>query len=194
MRPASSFERSRPLSHRLLCAVLAVSHALTMAGVPLPAMAAPQEAGAFPCRGHQCGCRTAEQCWNRCCCFNREQRLAWAEAHHVTPPDSLLKQAPTAERPVTRSCCEHHDEHAEHADHADSKSAAAKDESDARRPSLNGTKCQGVSTIWLATGAVTPPPSPIQWNYQWVWVGSVQFGRFRTSEICLLPAVPPPQA
>ncbi len=37
----------------------------------------------FPCRGRACGCRTAEQCRRKCCCFSREQKIAWASRHGV---------------------------------------------------------------------------------------------------------------
>lgn len=41
----------------------------------------------FPCQGCGCGCKTAEQCWTGCCCFTPSQRIAWAKANGVKPPD-----------------------------------------------------------------------------------------------------------
>jgi hypothetical protein len=32
----------------------------------------------FPCRGHRCGCRSAQQCKTRCCCYTAVERAAWA--------------------------------------------------------------------------------------------------------------------
>lgn len=58
---------------------------------------------AFPCQGCGCGCKTAEQCWTSCCCYTPSQRLAWAKAHRVTPPDyAVLNDAP-AERSAANS-------------------------------------------------------------------------------------------
>src|SRR5262249_36229142 len=39
-----------------------------------------------PCQGHPCGCRSAEDCWQHCCCLSPEERWAWARAHDVEPP------------------------------------------------------------------------------------------------------------
>lgn len=62
----------------------------------------------FPCQHRPCGCRTAEQCWRRCCCFSNTEKLAWAKRHHVTPP-SYVEEAAARESQVTRTppkaCC-----------------------------------------------------------------------------------------
>ena len=47
----------------------------------------------FPCQNRPCGCRSAEQCWKKCCCFNNSQKLAWAKAHQVKVPDYVLAAA-----------------------------------------------------------------------------------------------------
>lgn len=44
----------------------------------------------FPCQNRPCGCRSAEQCWKKCCCFNSSQKIAWAKANKVTVPTSVL--------------------------------------------------------------------------------------------------------
>src|SRR5205814_10554872 len=77
----------RPLRRRLAAAAALLAYAATAFGVPLPAATARKNAGTpFPCQDHPCGCQTAEQCWSGCCCFTPEERWAWADAHHVTPP------------------------------------------------------------------------------------------------------------
>ncbi len=177
--------RSRPLKQRLLCAVLAVAHAVTVMGFPVPSLAGEQDSTPYICRGHQCGCRSAQQCWNNCCCFTREQRIAWATANHVTPPEYFVQ---SAEPPTKkRSCCEQHE-------HCHEIPVPAKADPHDHSPAVNAPKCRGVATLWLATGAMTPPPSPVQWAYEWVVVGSVNAAYYCTSEICSLPAVPPPRA
>lgn len=47
----------------------------------------------FPCQHRPCGCRSADQCWRRCCCFTNAQKLAWARAHRVTAPDYVASAA-----------------------------------------------------------------------------------------------------
>jgi len=55
--------------------------------------------GSYPCEGHGCGCRSADHCWQHCCCMSLSDRLAWAAEHHVSPPSDLIAQAENAEPP-----------------------------------------------------------------------------------------------
>lgn len=79
---------------RQLIAVTALGSYLAVAGgIPLPAPTisgntanhntASRDSRPFPCQQHRCGCRTAEQCWQHCCCFSPAERRAWARAHGV---------------------------------------------------------------------------------------------------------------
>lgn len=74
---------------RHLIAVTALGSYLAVAGgIPLPAPSvshntASRDSRPFPCQQHRCGCRTAEQCWQHCCCFSPAERRAWARAHGV---------------------------------------------------------------------------------------------------------------
>ena len=47
----------------------------------------------FPCQNRPCGCRSAEQCWKKCCCFNNAQKVAWAKLNSVKVPDFVLTAA-----------------------------------------------------------------------------------------------------
>lgn len=47
----------------------------------------------FPCQNRPCGCRSAEQCWKKCCCFNSSQKIGWAKANRVKVPDYVLAAA-----------------------------------------------------------------------------------------------------
>jgi hypothetical protein len=66
---------------------------------PLPIASPPQKSTEkdsserFPCQNRPCGCRSAEQCWKKCCCFNNAQKVAWAEANKVKVPDFVLAAA-----------------------------------------------------------------------------------------------------
>lgn len=65
--------------------------------------------GAFPCQGHGCGCRSAEECWLGCCCLTAAQRLAWAKQRGVTPPAELVELAQQeALAKEVASCCAGH--------------------------------------------------------------------------------------
>lgn len=47
----------------------------------------------FPCQHRACGCKSAEQCWKKCCCFSNSQKLAWAEANQVAAPSYVAVAA-----------------------------------------------------------------------------------------------------
>lgn len=40
----------------------------------------------YPCEKSMCGCGSAHECWNNCCCNTPHQRLVWALEHGVLPP------------------------------------------------------------------------------------------------------------
>src|SRR5438445_841636 len=85
----------QPLTRRLYACVALLCYLATAVGVPLPSLAHKDHSQPFPCQDHPCGCHTAEQCWQHCCCFSPEERFAWAEAHHVEPP--AYAERPTAQ-------------------------------------------------------------------------------------------------
>jgi len=47
----------------------------------------------FPCQNRPCGCRTADQCWKKCCCFTNAQKVAWAKAQRVRVPEGVVVSA-----------------------------------------------------------------------------------------------------
>jgi hypothetical protein len=60
----------------------------------------------FPCMYRQCGCRNAQQCWGGCCCFSNKQKLAWAKANGVKPPQFVAAAAEQeASQPAKAKCC-----------------------------------------------------------------------------------------
>ena len=65
----------------------------------------------FPCQNRPCGCRSADQCWKKCCCFTNTQKVAWAKANRVAIPDYVLvaanseKCSQDEEQPASKTCC-----------------------------------------------------------------------------------------
>jgi hypothetical protein len=58
----------------------------------------------FPCQNRPCGCRSAEQCWKKCCCFTNSQKVAWAKANGVDLPDYVLAAAKKETTAVKKTC------------------------------------------------------------------------------------------
>ncbi len=81
-------------------------------GFPLPARSRkkPTDGVAYPCQNRPCGCLTSEQCWQGdCCCFTLEEKLAWAEANGVEPPEHVRQlvesRGSRSVLPKKKSCC-----------------------------------------------------------------------------------------
>lgn len=62
----------------------------------------------FPCMDCNCSCRDAESCWSGCNCMLPAQKLAWAEANGVQPPEwfqRFASQAPQGNTKSSAACC-----------------------------------------------------------------------------------------
>lgn len=126
-----------------------------------------REAGqpsAYPCQHHRCGCRSAEQCWRSCCCFTDAQKLAWARARNVEPPEFVVVAARlSVAEPAGqgRSCCR--DSATGGARPGGPAGSTARPE---RSPTpgltwvlgLHAQGCRGLASWWLVSGATLPPP------------------------------------
>ena len=72
-----------------VCAIL-----LPLPFAPLPQNSPDKDSSEpFPCQHRPCGCHSAEQCWKKCCCFDNNQKIAWAKANKVRVPDYVLHAA-----------------------------------------------------------------------------------------------------
>lgn len=110
-----------PRLRRFVGLFTTLAYLIVCTGLPLPVVVgqdvATTEAGTtpYPCQGHRCGCRTAEQCWKSCCCMSDIEKRMWAERNGVPLPDYLLARVPSAAEPAqlvehaveapARSCC-----------------------------------------------------------------------------------------
>jgi hypothetical protein len=98
----------------LLLMLTLVSHLLGTFGFPLlvPASSSKDASTPYPCKGHQCGCRNAQECWaGDCCCYTLEEKLVWAEANGIEPPEHVRPLVESRKSEVAKpknksSCCE----------------------------------------------------------------------------------------
>lgn len=182
MRYFSRLHPARPAARRPLAAVCVAIYLLAWIGVPLPVVpvvSVGASSGRFPCEHHHCGCDNAEQCWGDCCCMTMPERLAWAHANGVQPPDWVLQSIPervregdTAEIVSSATCCSDKmvEEPAACAGHCccrpEVKSCDTKPTTDAENAHIQkriapgwvsliqAQRCRGGSTEWVASGAV----------------------------------------
>jgi hypothetical protein len=169
--------------YRLSILGVCVAYLLAALEIPLPVFAHKDSSQPFPCQNHPCGCQTAEQCWQNCCCFTAEERWAWARAHNVEPPAYAEKPAEKpADNPVenaaadgwstpklrdrgkpaakpVKSCCSA--SRGRSACCAASKSAGVKESPSTSKPvrwktALSAWRCRGYATVWVSAGSVLP--------------------------------------
>lgn len=82
--------------------------------LPVPATSSGKDRSApFPCQDRPCGCSSAARCWNDCCCFTNQQKLDWAAANNVKPPEFVIAAAEKEkakgnkqEAVAVASCCQ----------------------------------------------------------------------------------------
>ncbi len=78
------------LSLLLLCSLCASFVPLSL---PKPLTDKQRDSAPFPCQHRNCGCRSAAQCWKKCCCFTNSQKVTWARKNGVTPPKFVIAAA-----------------------------------------------------------------------------------------------------
>ena len=185
--------------HRTIVRLVTVAYALVALGLPLPVgtagdvpgLAAPSGAIAarlvaakdrsrpFPCMNSPCGCGSAEQCFDACCCHTPAERLAWARRHGLGTAvlDALERRvagaappAPVdAKRAAGGSCCSSAVPGAEAAAESCCDAAAAVESDDDAAPASPAVcvigvtlramlACQGLLTQWLSVSGSLPPP------------------------------------
>ena len=63
----------------------------------------------FPCMNRPCGCRSADECWKKCCCFTNVQKVAWAKANRISLPRFVMVAAAKEEHSDCQTCTESKD-------------------------------------------------------------------------------------
>lgn len=100
------------LRHAMIMLLLAT----VIAGhLPIPVLPAVNRNGKdrsqpFPCQDRPCGCRSAEQCKKKCCCFSKDQKVAWARRNGVKVSDvvAVTAKRESTELKARQGCCSIH--------------------------------------------------------------------------------------
>lgn len=100
---------SAPIRHFVAVGAL-LAQVFAATGAPVFSRPGTGKTGAvpFPCQSHPCGCQTSEQGWaGDCCCFTLEEKLAWADARGITPPEHVRPAVAARKRAreTDQSCC-----------------------------------------------------------------------------------------
>jgi hypothetical protein len=213
MRFLSWHRRAVIWRRRLVTAVALGAYVVTTIGLPLPTLVDKHSDRPFPCQHHACGCLTAEQCWDHCCCYSPSQKLAWARRHQVEPPRQLLAAvaaeahehehlAALAAANGSGGCCAHREARAiadarEHA--CDEHAKASCREPNARAARLTfvvgimARQCRGLADFWCQSGAVLPVSPAVGWHFQWDVVEWLASDTPQLDSLDLAPPIPPPR-
>jgi hypothetical protein len=193
---------------RCLVVGLALAGYLTSAvGFPVPVAASRDSSRPFPCQNHSCGCLTAEQCWQHCCCYTAEQKVAWAREHKVEPPAAVVAEAERgwssprqrdrlAAGPTrTEQCsCQGCGTHAARPQPAPSKPVATKTtKSTVWVSGVAAQQCRGLGNFWLGGTPVVQPPVPLTWSFEWTSVCWLQPAQDVACSLSSPPPPPPPR-
>lgn len=218
MRFRRSFSTTSRRLRQLCTGVALIAYLLSIWGVPMPSASETSDTStSFICQGHACGCKSADQCWHNCCCFSAAERLAWADSHRVTIP-AALKAALVAESHSHAQCgqTDHvaHDCCSQPADTCCAKEAPSHDAPSKSLPcgqrlakrskansisvrwvlGIEAQKCQGLSTLWVTSGACLPLQICELWQFDDVASGQIELTNDLSPSTALSPLERPPCA
>lgn len=189
---------------RPLVWLLLVTHLAVAVGAPIPAIGLISSGERFPCESHGCGCATAQRCWQQCCCYTTAQKLAWARANNVQPPDELEADAPqpTKTQSARRACCSTSQQPAtcEPTPRKPSACEAPAEEVDATpeteftwQLALQAQRCRGQAGTWLhAEPSLLPPTIEIS-TIEAPCVERLVLFPESVASRAIVPPVPPPR-
>lgn len=166
---------------RVSCVMAAlVGYGIASFGVPVARPTGKDLSKPFACANRACGCMNADDCWKHCCCFTREQKLAWAVEHGVHIPAWVLNEKP-------RSCCQQKQL---------AGGCCSKPQSEEKTKWVLGIaarKCRGQGVDWFSTAAVVPAPPRVVWQQSNLYCGDIPVASISFYSAHRPPPVPPPR-
>jgi hypothetical protein len=194
--------RPRVSPRAIVALLLLASQAVLITGLPLPrepATAGKDSAVPYPCMHRPCGCRTAEQCWTKCCCFTPRERLAWAKKNGVQPPDYAVLasnddglEPPADEAGQADACCLTQAESG-HSELACCESHQEDSQEGSPVIAISAWRCQGFGLSWLLAGAVPPPARDVDWSPELLPGDWLPISLITADTAFSSPPVPPPR-
>jgi hypothetical protein len=177
-------------------------------GFPLPIWTAKDRSVPFPCQDRPCGCRSAAECWQSCCCFTREEHLAWARANNVESPagyatngwnDGPKRQAQVDCCQPKKACCSKESScPTSAACGLATKSCNSDAKPQAAIPARFAVgalylKCRGLTIAWAQSGAALPAPAPLAFELDYPLAGLLNSESISAVNPFLTPPLPPPR-
>jgi hypothetical protein len=202
------------LTKRLVAASLLLGLLAEIAGIPVVPIAKKDRSRPYPCQDRPCGCASADECWYHCCCMNNKQKVAWARAHDISPPDFVIAAADQESDAATAVCTseqaangegDSHEEHAccrhrnAHHDIAASENSHERKKSDNAEPKVKlvlsdfARQCSGLPQLISLLSDALPCSVPARWKPAETVAGFVMDAAHPCASADLSPPVPPPK-
>jgi hypothetical protein len=187
----------RVVSVSLILALLAGA-----AGFPVAVPVAKDHSQPFPCQDHACGCSSADECWRHCCCHSNHEKVAWARAHGVNPPQYVVEASDREHQASTPVCCHHHCQSclakkAQPQHEEPSQAVARQSQRGPFKAKLVvgdlAKNCRGLASVWSVLAAALPVPVGMDFRYDDTVTGRVCNPAVPRLSVELSPPVPPPK-
>lgn len=208
------------LSHRLqrcflrsgrsaIATAACVAYLLAVTGVPLPVKVVKDRSQPFPCMHSACGCASAAQCWQSCCCTTPQERLAWARERGIEPPRSLtvlaaLRRAGDRRahscceakplREQNSHCCESEQPREVASQPLETPEFAVAEQDDGLIVISAWRACHGLAPLWSFLGAALAAPPSLCYEFDWRPSAWLSLSSDASASICFSPDIPPPRA
>jgi hypothetical protein len=170
---------------KIVVGLTALSFFMSGIGMPLPAPRFKDKSVAFPCQDHACGCGSAEQCWQHCCCFTVQERWTWARDHAIEPPryaERLPGQEASPGNEAHVQCCHHR---------ASLRTASGFQAIEVC--GLSALHCRGLATLWNGAALAVPPPPVSIWSPSLLPIGWICPSDFSVPTVVISLLDPPPR-
>jgi len=176
----------RSVGSHLTSWMMLLAYILATFPIPLPMGVVTLSGQPFPCQSHRCGCSSLGQCLNGCCCYSRQQVVAWAKENKVRLPQVVR---PTIEK---RGCGSGGGGSAKKKQSSCCKSKPKKRQMPAWVVTLEAMKCRGLTPDYMALGEpVSTPPAIVAWQPRFDLVAIISISRPMLSVLPGPPPVPP---
>jgi len=213
----------RLIAHKLWALLALIAYTATAIGFPAPVYSGKDRSQPFICQNHICGCRDAHDCWEHCCCYSPEEKLAWARGQGMEPPtyaemgpsrgwndirlrdrEQMKAEASTCDqctaRAKERTACSD-GKAGSRSPHCTDREAGQKSGKGAGQLpcrshsgfAFNILKCRGFSTTWVSSGVLVAPPMRFTWTPSLVQGDELSYVDCLAIILDTIPPDPPPR-
>lgn len=155
----------RTWARRLVVVLAVVVILVGQIGLPVPVRVKKDTSRPFPCMNRACGCHKAEDCWKKCCCFSKSERVAWAKSHGVKVECEIEETPVVASLADADSSRCSHDAKCQRTGSKDCCSKTRKSPSSEQGRWLSWQQfreCRGAPNVWSVGFDSLPPPTVIE--------------------------------